>query len=213
MKCTDLEILVCDYVDGTLSPAEKATVELHLTACADCRELVADSRAALSFLERVPEVEPPAALVNKILFEARAQGAEPAKKKTVHGWFGRLFEPLLQPRFAMGMAMTILSFSMLGRLAGIPSRQLKPSDLEPAKIWSSLEDKAYRNWERAVKYYQSLRTVYEIQNTLKDWTEPADDAAAKGSTSEGGKTPVEGPIEKKNESASPPAGNEGSARK
>lgn len=39
MKCADLEALLCDYVDGTLAPAERATVELHLDACPACRAL------------------------------------------------------------------------------------------------------------------------------------------------------------------------------
>jgi len=54
--------------------AERATVELHLNECESCRQVVADSRAALEFMERVAEVEVPPALVNKILFEVRAGG-------------------------------------------------------------------------------------------------------------------------------------------
>ena len=30
MKCSDLEALICDYVDGVAREAEKATVELHI---------------------------------------------------------------------------------------------------------------------------------------------------------------------------------------
>jgi anti-sigma factor RsiW len=154
MRCTDLEILLCDYVDGALSPAEKATVELHLTQCESCRTLVEDASAAVGFMERAAEVEPPPALINKILFETTRQGTDATTKRNpgVRGWLGRLFEPVLQPRFAMGMAMTILSFSMLGRFAGVPVRQLKASDLDPARVMATVEDKAWRTWERAKKY-------------------------------------------------------------
>lgn len=168
MKCQDLEALLCDYVDGTLTPQEKATVELHLACCGECRELAADAAAAVAFMERVAEVEPPPALVNGILFDLR-NGKAPVKRAGAFGWLGRLLEPVLQPKFAMGMVMTILSFSMLGRFAGIPSRQLKLQDLEPARVYQALEDKALRSWERAVKYYESLRLVYEVQQTLNDW--------------------------------------------
>ncbi|MGC8759559.1 MAG: anti-sigma factor family protein [Bryobacteraceae bacterium] len=172
MRCSDLEALICDYVDGTLSAAEKATVELHLASCASCRALVADSRAALGFIERAAEVEPPPALVNHLLFEVRQGAARPVADR--HGWFRRFFEPVLHPRFAMGMAMTILSFAMLARFAGVPVRQLRVTDLEPARVWMALEDRAWRTWDRAKKYYESLRLVYEIQQTLKEWTgEPA----------------------------------------
>ena len=37
------------------------------------------------------------------------------------------------------------AFSMLARFAGIPVRQLKAADLEPARVWAALEDKAYRS--------------------------------------------------------------------
>ncbi len=199
MKCVELEALICDYVDGTLSPAERATVELHLETCASCRELVEDSQAVLGFMETAAEVEPPAELVNTILHEAR-QAHTPAKK--AGSWIGRLLEPVLQPKFAMGMAMTILSFSMLARFAGIQIRPLKASDLEPAKVWMSLEDKAYRTWERGKKYYESLRLVYEIQQTLRDWNETSENrATGNGSAAAGqaqpGTTALEGPIEVK----------------
>src|SRR5262249_11694492 len=91
--------------------------------------------------------------------------------------FGKWFEPVLQPRFAMGMAMTMLSFAMLFKFANIPERSLKPSDLDPVKVWAAAEDKVVRWWERGVKYYENLRVVYEIQTRLRDWTqeEPADE--------------------------------------
>lgn len=205
MKCAELESLLCDYVDGTLTSSERATVDLHLESCASCRALVADSAAAVEFMSRAAEPEPPAALVNAILHEARAGKASPVRRSGARHWLGRIFEPVFQPKFAMGMAMTILSFSMLGKLAGIEVRRLTPQDLEPAKVWSTLEDKAYRTWDRAKKYYESLRVVYEIQQTLNDWSETeagAGAAPAAGGEQNGARTPrvknqdeLEGPIE------------------
>ena len=203
MKCIELESLLCDYVDGTLSAAEKATVELHLESCPACRELAADSQAAIGFMEMAAAVEPPAALVNQILFEARTGKSAPVKKSgAARSWISKLLEPVLQPKFAMGMAMTMLSFSMLARFAGLPVRPFKASDLEPARVWAGLEDKAYRNWDRGKKYYESLRLVYEIQQTLRDWNE-TDDGQGAPKQRNGVKPPaqrpagpvMEGPIE------------------
>lgn len=176
MKCTDLEALICDYIDGVLSGPERSTVELHLAECESCRETVAESRIALEFMSHVADVEVPPALVNKILFEVRTGGSAPVRTSK-RAWISRFFEPVLQPKFAMGMAMTLLSFAMLGRFAGIPVRPLKPADLAPAKVWSTIEDKTWRSWERAKKYYESLRLVYEIRETLSDWNEAADGKA------------------------------------
>lgn len=205
MKCADLEALLCDYVDGTIAGPERATVELHLKSCEACGELVADARAAVAFFERVPEVEPPAALVNGILFEARGGRTAAPKTQSWKRMLRRMFEPVLQPRFAMGMAMTILSFSMLGRFAGIPARQLKPADLEPAKIWMAMDDKLHVTWERAVKYYQSLRVVYEVQSTLKDWSEPEEEKAGAAKSA----APAEEPIQKNNQGVKQGSGRAG----
>jgi hypothetical protein len=173
MNCTDLEILLCDYVDGTLRGEEKALVETHLAECPACADLARDAGSALAFMGRAAEVEPPAELLTRILFELPS-----AKQAKSTGFWSQLkvkwIEPVLQPRFAMGMAMTVLSFAMLGRFAGIEIRQLKPSDLEPAKVWMTVEDRAMRTWERAVKYYQSMRLVYDVQTRLSEMTDQSD---------------------------------------
>jgi hypothetical protein len=173
MNCADLEALLCDYVDGTLagSAAVRASVESHLETCASCHELVEDARAATAFLKRAGTVEPPAELITRILFHAPMSRAEAPRKGGLRAWLGGWLGPVLQPRFAMGMAMTILSFSMLGKFAHLPQRQLTPSDLHPAKVMAAIEDKVARTWDRAVKYYENLRLVYEIQSRLREWTE------------------------------------------
>ena len=170
MNCAELDILICDYVDGALNATARAAVESHLTGCASCRALVDDSRAVLSFLEGVPAVEPPPQLITRIINEVPAADGGLGSGKPaggVGGWLRGWMKPLWQPRLAMGMAMTILSFSMLGRFTA-PVKQLKPSDLDPVKVWAAVEDKSHRIWDRTLKYYESLRVVYEIQSRLKD---------------------------------------------
>jgi hypothetical protein len=107
-------------------------------------------------------------LLAKIAFDIPA---ESAAKTGIKAWVLGWVQPLIQPRFAMGMAMTILSFSMLGRFSGIEVRQLKPSDLEPTKVWAAVDDRAHRAWVRALKYYENLRLVYEVQTRLQEWSD------------------------------------------
>ena len=73
----------------------------------------------------------------------------------------------------MGMAMTVLSFAMMGKFAGIEVRQLKPSDLNPVAVFAAVEDKVAKGWGRAVKYYEGLKVVYEIQSRLDEWKQQA----------------------------------------
>lgn len=172
MTCQDLEILLADYVDGTLHGEQKSAVESHLGDCPGCAELARDAAGAVTFMGRVSDVEAPPALVTRILFEITSGPSRAAVKPSwIRRIFGKWLEPVLQPRFAMGMAMTVLSFAMLGRFSGIQVRQLKPSDLDPVKVWMAAEDRVHRAWERSVKYYESLRLVFEIQTRLKEWTD------------------------------------------
>ena len=166
LECNEFEVLLCDYVDNTLNAEGRARVDAHAASCASCAALKADVTGVMDFVDRVPGVEVPKPLVTKILFERPAL----EKQAGVLGWLRGLFAPILQPKFAMGMAMTVLSFSMLSRITGI-SFQLKPADLEPMNIYHALDDNLYRGWERAVKYYENLRVVYEIQTRLHEWNE------------------------------------------
>ena len=99
----------------------------------------------------------------------------------VDAWLKDLAAPVLQPRLVMGMAMTILSFSMMARCAGVSPRDLRASDMEPTKIWASLDDRVHRYWGRSVKFYEDIKFVYEIQSRLRDWAEQQEeeDRAAK----------------------------------
>ena len=185
MTCAEMEVLICDYVDGTLGPEARTTVEQHLAGCRNCAEMARDAAAAVNFMERSAEVEPPPELMTRLLFEAPwAHTRTPATG--VRNWFRRILHPVLQPRFAMGMAMTILSFAMLARFVA-PSRQLRASDLAPAKVWASLEDRAYRSWERSVKFYESIKFVYQIQTKVRDWQQQQDEEQRPAETGRAGR--------------------------
>jgi hypothetical protein len=172
MTCGEIDILLCDYLDGTLSAGEAAGVESHLEGCASCTELVRDARLAMSFMERAAEVEPPPQLLTRILHEtASGRHGRLGRATGIRAWFDRSLAFVLQPRLVMGMALTIFSFSMMARCPGIATRQLRASDLDPKKIWAVLDDRAHRGWERSVKFYENIKVVYEIQSRLREWTD------------------------------------------
>jgi hypothetical protein len=177
MNCAELEELICDYVDGTLTAARKAEVERHLEQCPGCAEMARDSAAAVAFMERAADVEPPPELITRILFDAPWATKAPAKDRS--GLFDKLrklIAPVVQPRFAMGMAMTILSFSILSKF--VPMQQLRAADLRPSEVWASLDDRAHRAYARSLKYYENLKVVYQIQTLLRDWQQQAEDQKA-----------------------------------
>jgi Putative zinc-finger len=199
MTCAELEILLCDYVDGTLRGEEKTALESHLAQCNACAELAKDVAGVTAFIETVAPAEPPAELLTRILHELPT-GRPAAEKRS---WWKKLFggwvHSMLQPRYVMGMAMTVLSFSMIAKFAHIEPRQLRPSDLDPVKIWAGIDDRTHRMWDRAVKYYDNLRLVIEIQSRLKEWTDQEQAQAAEGS-----KQQVEGSKQKAESSGQKP---------
>ena len=170
MDCAEFESTLADYMDGTLGATERATVELHAATCVACREFMAEVGGAITILRRVEEVEPPAELITRIAYQT-PQGKTREEMDLPGFWAGlraKWLEPLLQPRLAMGMAMTVLSFSMLARCTGVPVQHLSAADLSPAHVVSNLEDRVLRTKDRVVKNYENLRVVYEIEARLNE---------------------------------------------
>jgi len=171
MTCAELEILLCDYVDGTLRGAEKTALESHLAECGACAELAKDVAGVTAFIDTVAAAEPPAELLTRILHVIPTGRQKPERPSWWRKLFGGWVNTVLSPRYAMGMAMTVLSFSMIAKFAHIEPRKLTQADLDPVKIWAGIDDRAHRSWDRAVKYYDNLRLVIEIQSRLKEWTD------------------------------------------
>jgi hypothetical protein len=173
MSCADFENLLADYMDGRVTDIQRRAIEEHVGSCAACREFMRDVTGALAFLKRADQVLPPPELVTRIAYQAPIGRTRDAFEtpgiwsKVSTAWL----QPLLRPRFAMGMAMTILSFAMLQRCTGVQVQHIQPADLSPIRIWDGVEDKVLRVKDRAVKYYENIRLVYEIQTRLKDLQE------------------------------------------
>jgi len=190
MTCAQLEILLCDYVDGALAPADKAAVEEHLATCVACAEMARDSAAAMEFIGRVADVEPPPALVTQLFHVPSLEPARPQVRGGFRGWLQSLKQPMLQPRMAMGLTLTVLFFGMMARCAGLPERHLTSADLDPARVLGTLEDRANRTWQRSLKFYDSIRLVYKIQTQLRDWKEQQDADAAAEATADDRRLPA-----------------------
>ena len=190
MQCSDFEIRLCDYLDGTLDRAARQEVESHAAECPHCGELLAGSRSFAAFLERVPGVDAPPELVTAILY--KTQGGNSLSERAARGW-RRWLRPLWQPRFVMGMAMTILSVSMLSRVAGVKVRQLEAADLNPVSIWRGIDNQAHRLYDRGVKFYTNVRFIYEIMSQLRTSDQEEEQPAEEGAAPADRRIPDQGP--------------------
>jgi Putative zinc-finger len=168
-SCTEFEVLLSDYIDGTLSQAVRDEMDRHMATCGPCAEMYQDASAAVKFIGSVRPVTPPPDLITRIAYQApRGPIRDPLQRRGIFGSaIGRWLQPVLQPRFAMGMAMTILSFAMLERCTGIQVQHIRPADLNPVRVWDGFQDRALRTRDRAVKYYDNLLVVYDIESKLR----------------------------------------------
>jgi hypothetical protein len=185
LSCEQFEILLADHIDGELSsPAragDRAAFEQHLGSCAVCAALAEDAQRAVSFMDLAADVEPPPALMTKILHATNSGWEFKLRAKGIRGAINRFFAPVLRPRFVMGAMMILMSITMLTRCAGGTKTNLTASDLDPVKLWTSLDDRTHRLWDRTMKSYESMRLVYEIRNQINDWKQQqteAEEAAA-----------------------------------
>jgi anti-sigma factor RsiW len=172
MTCEDFDGLLCDYLDGALPAAKRQMAEVHIGSCAACAQVVRDSRFVMEFAARSEEVTPPKELYTRILNQVPQSGLA-AQLANSQNWINRtvrgIFAPVLQPRFVMGAMMTVLTLSMLTRCAGPPQHPLTAADLDPVRLWGSLDDRVHRTWVRSVKAYESMRLVYEVQSRVTEW--------------------------------------------
>ena len=180
LSCEQFEILLADQIDGELNApardADRAAFELHLASCAACAAMAADAQSAVSFMEMAAEVEPPPALMTKILHATNSGWEFKLRAKGIRGAINRFFAPVLQPRIVMGAMMTLMTITMLSRCAGGPKTKLTAADLDPVKLWTSLDDRTHRIWDRTMKSYESMRLVYEIRNQINDWKQQQTEA-------------------------------------
>ena len=79
MGCHELVELVTEYLEGTMSPPERARLEAHLAVCRGCRAYLDQMRLTIRAVGHLPEeaVTPAAQQDLLRVFRAWKAGAEP----------------------------------------------------------------------------------------------------------------------------------------
>jgi hypothetical protein len=116
MSCQDYQALIGDYVDGTISEAQRASLESHLASCASCRAIVEDFsviRAASLTLE--PQVPP-------VDMWRRVSAAIDAEPKPFFG-FGGSWWRAFAPAAAMAVLVAALTWTA-AQLTVVPGERL-----------------------------------------------------------------------------------------
>jgi hypothetical protein len=104
MICERIEELLSVFLEGELSPTEKALVEGHLAGCPGCAALLAVLSRTQQALTDFPELDVSPGLKARL-------AAIPERKKKFSFSFDFVLKPSLQPVFAAAtIFMTLLSF-------------------------------------------------------------------------------------------------------
>jgi hypothetical protein len=87
--------MLSDALDGTLSPADQATFDLHLAGCPSCATMLADAQRGAAWMEMLksPRPEPPTSLLERIISQTSGKDAALANPPIVLGSNDRLRTP------------------------------------------------------------------------------------------------------------------------
>lgn len=191
--CGRCEKDLTDAIDGTLTAEEQALFDAHLRTCPECEQMFADAQRGHAWLGmlRSHRPEPPADLVGRILsrtsglaaLELPAQQTAdglPMATALAPGMASALPQPLafprraerpraslyglLQTRFAMTAAMAFFSVALTLNLTGIRLSSVRARDFQP----SSLRRDVSEVNAHVLRYYESLRVVYELESRVRE---------------------------------------------
>ena len=162
MTHPEIENLASDYLEGLLEPTQQAAVEAHVAECAACRELLGDVRHVLELCRAEPDVEPGPWLVSRIMLATVGD-----RKPTWRERISEFFRPVLQPRVAYPIAMTVFTFSIIVNAAGLSLRSLRFEDLNPHTWAQRVNRQSHLIASRAEKVFYDLRVVYEIESRFR----------------------------------------------
>jgi len=180
MDCAKFEALLSEALDGTLEEPVMAAFRAHAVTCPDCGPMLAAAQAGMNWLKALPVVEPPRNLVRNILIATSgAQAAAPARQAGLASpWQDRLrqwawplapvFSAVAHPRFALSLGMAFFSVMVLLNAAGLHLTSLRAADLRPSAIEENLTRTYNETTGRAVKYYENIRLVYEIESRVRE---------------------------------------------
>jgi negative regulator of sigma E activity len=138
MNCENYQILLSDFVDGTLATEDCATLELHLGSCADCADTRNDLSLIIDFCRgqrgQYDAVPNEGAMWLRIsnLIEAEQGSAHRAEAAPETGWLFRLMNRSWQvslPQLA-GIVGAVVVVVALATAIGV--RQLSVTGTPPA---------------------------------------------------------------------------------
>ena len=199
-QCIACDEMLADALDGTLSDADQAWFDAHVSTCAGCSQHMAEAQRGAAWLEMLksPRPEPSAQLMERILAQTSGSAADqfaeqpsaaftlpslqpatvlpvrPARILPFRIPLPRLNATWLEPRLAMTAAMAFFSVALTLNLTGVKLDQLHASDLKP----TNLKRTYFEANAEVSRYYENLRVVRVMESRVDDLRQANDDEEA-----------------------------------
>lgn len=142
MNHSDIQTRMASYLEGELALGDRARFDGHLDNCEPCSRELAEMRATINLLRRLPTPEPPSDLVEQVMRRIAEGEGQPS-------WLGRVADALsviLAPRFsipatalAAGLAITFVSGDLQFRALDLmrPAQPVKVASILPGSSTNS----------------------------------------------------------------------------
>jgi predicted anti-sigma-YlaC factor YlaD len=160
MGCREIRDKLELFAAQELTPEDRAQVEAHLKACDACREALAKVRRLEDLLLTVPVPPVPEGFAGRVVAQARAQQAAPARPKPAF----RLKQSAWKRfRVSVGTAAALAAGLLLGISMGYQTWQSSRSEVANASsdllATSGIEYLAQPGGDSLAESYLSLTTV------------------------------------------------------
>lgn len=154
VNCARCEEWMSDYLERALGTSERTLMDLHLSSCEACTELLAGMSEVLEWGKSFPIYEAPAWLPVRIL--ANTPHVERETWLDTLAGVGRWF---MEPRTALGLLTTVLMVGWMGSMSGISS-EVTSIVRNPSAIY-------YRAYDQAVRGFYRAPLVTEIRSQFE----------------------------------------------
>jgi len=165
MNCTQCEARISDYLEKTISAADRDQMEAHVRSCPSCNELLAGVGEMLTWTRSFPVFEPPAWLPTRILANTPRIARE--------SWLDTLafiWKWIIEPRTGVAVFTAALVLGWLGNLAGI-SPDWSAVVRDPAAIYYGAQGAMNRAYDEAIRTYYRSPLVTQIQSRIEQLRE------------------------------------------
>ncbi|HUO35095.1 MAG TPA: zf-HC2 domain-containing protein [Candidatus Acidoferrum sp.] len=161
--CPQIEERLSDWLEGRLSPEDARDFSAHLSACAQCQQLVDGVRGLVNSMSRLEMVPEPPGLTRKILDATIGPRVKVGFWERWTGWTAAQ----LRPRLAMG-AVTMAAVAVIAfQVSGVKAARFRHVDLNPISYFHTANRQAHLVYSRSVRFVNDLRVVYEIESRLQ----------------------------------------------